>query len=267
MKRKKVDKSPIVLVLLVLLIFSLLFVLTGKYNQKNSSKKKDKKVSNVLEKKKNEKENYNLKTGEEIVGKSKNNKLITKYMGAYYVDGVMIVNKSYPLDATYKPVDTYKPITSDYLYGGDYLDKTVMENFLKMKEDAKKLGYDFWLSSGYRSYKVQVDLYNNYVNRDGKDAADTYSARPGYSEHQSGLCFDMNGTNSNFLNTEAGKWTNEHLADYGFILRFPEGKEDETGYEFEAWHYRYVGVDLAKKLYNNGNWISLESYLGVDSKY
>ena len=264
----KINKRPLILILVVVLFFALLYLVTDK--NKSTNKKNNKENKTVSKTKVENEDNtitYKLRTGEEFIKKTKTGKSLTKYQGAYYVDGIMIVNKSYPLDSTYKPSDPYKEITSDYLYGGDYLDKTVMESFLKMKEDAKALGYDFWLSSGYRSYKVQVDLYNTYAARDGIDAADTYSARAGYSEHQSGLCFDMNGTNSNFLNTEAGKWTNEHLADYGFILRFPEGKEDETGYEFEAWHYRYVGVELAKKLYNGGNWITLEAYLGVDSKY
>ena len=266
---KKIDKRPLILILVVVLSLGLLFFLTNKNNNTSNNTKDNKAVSKTEKSKDKDDDsiNYELRTGEEFIEKTKTGKSLTKYQGAYYVDGIMIVNKSYPLDSSYEPADPYKEITSDYLYGGDYLDKTVMDSFLKMKEDAKVLGYDFWLSSGYRSYKVQVDLYNSYVDRDGKVAADTYSARPGYSEHQSGLCFDMNGTNSNFLNTEAGKWTNEHLADYGFILRFPEGKEDETGYEFEAWHYRYVGVELAKKLYNNGDWITLEAYLGVDSKY
>ena len=136
-----------------------------------------------------------------------------------------------------------------------------------MQNDASKLGYNLYISSGYRSYQVQVDLYNNYVSRDGKDKADTYSARAGYSEHQSGLCFDLNGTNGNFLETETGKWVNENAYKYGFILRFPKNKENYTGYNYEAWHFRYVGIKLATILYNNSDWISLEEYLGIDSKY
>ena len=263
MKRRKIKTKFLLLFFVAILTLSLLLV----FKNKDNKPIKKEKVSNTKTAKEEKEPEYELRTGEELVGKSSNNKVITKYMGAYYVDGIMIVNKSYPLDSTYAPTNPYKEITSDYIYGPDYLDKTVMDNYLKMKNEAEKHGYTLKITSGYRSYKVQVDLYNNYAQRDGKDAADTYSARAGHSEHQSGLCFDLNGTNYNFLETEIGKWVNENAANYGFILRFPKDKEKETGYNFEAWHYRYVGVELAKKLYNNGEWITLESYLGVDSKY
>ena len=264
-KKRRIKKGPIIILMLLILAsisvpVLLLFNKNGKVKMIDNNK-------NKIEKKEKDVTKYKVKEGEEFISKTKTGMNLTKYNGAYYVDGIMIVNKTYSLDSTYKPADPYKEITDDYLYGPDYLDKTVMEKFLAMKSDAANLGYELKISSGYRSYKVQVDLYNNYVARDGVEAADTYSARAGYSEHQSGLCFDLNGTNSNFLETDTGKWVNEHAASYGFILRFPKNKENETGYNYEAWHFRYVGTELANKLYNNGDWISLESYLGVDSKY
>ena len=136
-----------------------------------------------------------------------------------------------------------------------------------MKEDASKDGVTLKITSGYRSYDVQVDLYNEYKKRDGQKAADTYSARPGHSEHQSGLSFDLNGTNDKFIETKEGKWLNDNCYKYGFILRFPDGATNYTGYMYEGWHFRYVGNDLAVKLYNNGNWITLEDYFGIDSEY
>lgn len=269
MKKRRVKKGPIlVLFLLVIIIIAVVIVITlPKKKNSNTTSDNTKPKTETKKVSKEKKDEYNLREGEELIGKTKTNMHLTKYQGAYYVDGVMIVNKSYPLDSTYEPSEPYKEITSDYLYGPDYLDKTVMEKFISMKEAAKDAGYELKISSGYRSYKVQVDLYNNYAARDGKEAADTYSARAGYSEHQSGLCFDLNGTNKDFLETPTGAWVNEHAIEYGFILRFPKDKEGETGYNYEAWHFRYVGEELAKKLYDNGNWISLESYLGVDSKY
>ena len=269
MKKRRVKKGPIlVLFFLVIAIVAVVIVIVlPKKKNSNTTSTNTKPKTETKKVSKEKKDEYNLREGEELIGKTKTNMHLTKYQGAYYVDGVMIVNKSYPLDSTYEPSDPYKEITRDYLYGPDYLDKTVMEKFISMKASAKDAGYELKISSGYRSYKVQVDLYNNYAARDGKDAADTYSARAGYSEHQSGLCFDLNGTNVNFLETPTGAWVNEHAAEYGFILRFPKDKEGETGYNYEAWHFRYVGEELAKKLYDNGNWISLESYLGVDSKY
>ena len=105
------------------------------------------------------------------------------------------------------------------------------------------------------------------VKRNGKKAADTFSARPGASEHQTGLAFDLNTITNSFKDTAEGKWVNKNCYLYGYILRYPEGKTNETGYIYEPWHIRYVGKELAKKLYNNGNWITMEDYFGIDSKY
>ena len=136
-----------------------------------------------------------------------------------------------------------------------------------MKSAASSEGINIYVVSGFRSYNTQNTLYNNYVNRDGRDEADTYSARPGHSEHQTGLAADFNMVDDDFEYTAEGKWLNDNAYKYGFILRYPKGKTGETGYIYESWHYRYVGVDLASKLYNGGNWISLESYFGITSQY
>lgn len=265
--KRKLKKGRLIVPFLLIIILVVAFILI-KNNDSKDTKGKNKQIQSDTEVAKDTKDiSYNLRNGEEVVGKSKTDKTITKYNGAYYVEGVMIVNKTYPLDSSYVPQNPYKEITSDYLYGGDYIEKEVMTEFLKMQNDASKLGYNLHISSGYRSYQVQVDLYNNYASRDGIGKADTYSARAGYSEHQSGLCFDLNGTNGNFLETETGKWVNENAYKYGFILRFPKNKENYTGYNYEAWHFRYVGIKLATILYNNSDWISLEEYLGIDSKY
>ena len=143
-----------------------------------------------------------------------------------------------------------------------------------MKNAAKSDGVNLIIGSGFRSYDRQNTLYTNYVNRDGKDAADKYSARPGHSEHQTGLAADIYGEASkdsylhqSWENTNDGKWVNKNCYKYGFIIRYVKNKEDITGYIYEPWHIRYVGKDLAKKLYNNGDWITLEEYFGVDSKY
>ena len=136
-----------------------------------------------------------------------------------------------------------------------------------MKADMASLGLNIWIQSGYRSYNLQESLYNKYVNRDGKLAADTYSARPGYSEHQTGLAFDLNSISDDFQYTSEGKWVNENAWRYGFILRYPKSKESITGYKYESWHLRYVGKDLASKLYNNGDWITLEEHFNLTSKY
>jgi len=274
MKKRKLNKKGKVLLIFLIILPLLIIVLTlFKDNKKDTDDKEiiiqndseDKIVHN--EEQVSDEVNYNLRDGEEIIGKSDKGFLITKLNDVYYVGGTLIVNKSYPLPKTYKPISPYKEITKDYLFGGDYIEDYVMDAYLNMLEDAKKDGLSLKITSGYRSYSVQEELYNNYANRDGKEAADTYSARAGYSEHQSGLCFDLNGTNRNFIETKEGKWLNDNCYKYGFTLRFPDGKSDYTGYMYEGWHFRYVGVDLATILYNNGDWISLEEYYGLTSKY
>ena len=172
--------------------------------------------------------------------------------GITYIDGIMIANKTYPLPSTYNP--------------GDLTSETV-EAFTKMKNAASNDGISLFVASGFRSYSYQNGLYNRYVSQDGKTEADTYSARPGHSEHQTGLAFDLNKIDRNFGNTPEGKWLNQNASKYGFILRYPEGKTNETGYIYEPWHFRYVGRDLAEKLYNGGDWITLETYFGITSEY
>ena len=262
-KKRKLNKKGIIVILLIISIVILLLVFSKSDKDKRTIKVKNENKDKVV----HNESDYQLRDGEEIVGTTNKGYTITVLDGVTYVDGVLIANKTYPLPSTYQPKTPYKEITSDYIYGGDYIEDYVMEAYLKMRDDASKQGLNLKITSGYRSYKVQVDLYDSYVNRDGKEAADTYSARAGYSEHQSGLCFDLNGTNDNFISTPEGKWLNDNAYKYGFVLRFPPDDTDYTGYMYEGWHFRYVGVELATKLYNNGDWISLEEYYGITSKY
>lgn len=186
--------------------------------------------------------------------------------GLKIIDGILIVNKSYPLPKGYVPKNTYNDATGKR-YCSDCIDKDAYSEYKQMKADATALGLNIWIQSGYRSYELQETLYNNYVNRDGKLAADTYSARPGYSEHQTGLAFDLNSISDDFQYTNEGKWVSANAWKYGFILRYPKSKESITGYKYESWHLRYVGKDLASKLYNNGDWITLEEHFNLTSQY
>jgi len=173
-----------------------------------------------------------------------------------YVEGHLIANKSFSLPKSY---------TSSFMTP----EATAAYN--AMKAAAAKDGYTLTIHNAYRSWYDQQYLFNNYSNRDGVVAAETYSARPGHSEHQTGLAMDLiTSSTSGAQNPTTAKilaWANENAYKFGFILRYPEGKTDETGYIYESWHFRYVGVDLASKLYNNGNWITMESYFGFDSSY
>lgn len=166
-----------------------------------------------------------------------------------YIDGILIVNKTYPLPADYAP--GWETEATPYLW--------------KMIEAAKADGITLWMKSGYRSYYDQQYIYNNYVKRDGQAEADTYSARPGHSEHQTGLAYDLNSTSNDFADTAEAKWIAENCYKYGFILRYPKGKEEITGYIYEPWHVRYLGVEKATEVYESG--LCLEEFLNITSVY
>lgn len=180
----------------------------------------------------------------------------TKYLNKYYI----LVNKYYSLPSDYVP-DNLEKISSKYSSGDKTLVKEAKEAFENMAADALKDDMKIIAMSAYRSYKYQVDLYTKYVKTDGKEAADTYSARAGFSEHQTGLCLDVYDGEipyTSFEKTNEFKWMQENAYKYGFILRFPKDKTNETGYKYESWHYRYVGVEIAKYIHDNN--ISFEEY-------
>ena len=191
---------------------------------------------------------------------------VEKKDGVVFIDGILIVNKTYALPETYAP-NNLTDVNYDCVEERCFTPST-WNAYKEMYQAAQQeKGFDLSLISGYRPYANQEKIYNNYVNEDGKEQADTYSARPGHSEHQTGLAFDILNASDIFNQTPEAKWLNENAYKYGFILRYPQGKQQITGYKYESWHYRYVGKDLAQKLYNEGNWITLEEYLDIDSKY
>jgi D-alanyl-D-alanine carboxypeptidase len=169
--------------------------------------------------------------------------------GLTYIQGVLIANKSYSLPSDFNPG----------------LDSTCENQFYKLQNAASQQGLNIWFSSGFRSYDYQAQIYNNYVARDGQAAADTYSARPGYSEHQTGLAIDVNQIDDSFIGTPEAVWLENHCHEYGFILRYPQGKQNITGYKYESWHIRYVGTDMSYAIHNSG--LTLEEYFGIDSYY
>lgn len=166
-----------------------------------------------------------------------------------YINGILIANKTYALPSTYNP-------------GVDPAANAALQ---QMFADAKAQGLNLFVRSGFRSYATQRSLYNGYVKRDGVAAADRYSARPGHSEHQTGLAFDINKANSSFAGSPEAIWLAANCHKYGFIIRYPEGKEAITGYIYEPWHVRYLGVETATAVFNSG--LCLEEYLGITSKY
>lgn len=178
---------------------------------------------------------------------------------------LILVNKYNYLTEDYIP-ENLEPIDIAYARSGMQLVREAKDAFETLSEDAKKEGMNIIAMSSYRSYNYQVNLYNNYVATDGKEAADTYSARAGYSEHQTGLAVDVYNKilpYTSFEETKEFNWMQENAYKYGFILRFPKDKENITGYQYESWHYRYVGKEIAKYLFKNT--MTLEEYIAKKS--
>jgi len=174
-----------------------------------------------------------------------------QYNGSYYFiqgkyDEIVVANKKHPMAANYNPGEN----------------PTAKAAFLRLRNDMIAQGYNVgYAYSGFRSYDYQKVLYQNYVNKDGQAAADRYSARPGYSEHQTGLAFDLTDKAGNLLEDAASNWLKNNAHRYGFVVRYQPGKEASTGYMPEAWHIRYIGKE-ADEVYHSG--LSLEEYYGFE---
>ena len=161
-----------------------------------------------------------------------------------------LVNKYNYLREDFVPNNLVE-LEAPYAREGIYLVKSARDKFYELVKKASEEGLTIRAISAYRGYTYQKRLYDKYVENDGVSKADTYSARPGFSDHQTGLVVDVdNSINSfeGFTNTKEYQWMLANSYKYGFILRYPEGKEAITGYQFESWHYRFVGVKLAKKI-------------------
>ena len=184
-------------------------------------------------------------TEAQVTGKLTNNGSYYSVRGKY--DDIIIVNKKHGLSKDYNPGEN----------------PTAKSAFVRLRDDMINQGLNVGRSySGFRSYDYQKTLYDNYVSRDGQAAADRYSARPGYSEHQTGLVFDLTDKSGNLLeDSRASQWLKDNAHNYGFIVRFQAGKEASTGYMPEAWHIRYVGKE-AKDIHDSG--LSLEEYFGIE---
>ncbi|PWV94411.1 D-alanyl-D-alanine carboxypeptidase [Paenibacillus cellulosilyticus] len=179
----------------------------------------------------------------------------------------VLVNKTHRLPEGYAPDDLVYPDVA-FIFD-DKVDKRKMRReaadaLKELFDAADKDGIELAGVSGYRSESRQKTLFDNYVKRDGEEAAVRYSARPGFSEHQTGLAMDVSGKDGKcaaedcFAGTDEANWLADHAQEYGFIIRYPEDKESVTGYKYEAWHLRYVGVDLAELIHAGG--LTLEEY-------
>ena len=162
-----------------------------------------------------------------------------------YVDYKTKNNLDYETSVLYISID--KEYAIDSKQKGN---KEMIENFIKMSNDCKQeTGFKIIVRSGYRDYKSQEDTYNLYLKTYGLKYAESYAAHPGFSEHQTGLAVDIKAQSSNtFAGTKESKWLLENAYKYGFILRYPDDLTDITGYKYESWHYRYVGLEIAKDI-------------------
>jgi LAS superfamily LD-carboxypeptidase LdcB len=172
----------------------------------------------------------------------------------------VITNKYYSLESDYEPANL-KSIDDNYSSGNRKMVEEAANAFNEMAAAAKRDGFIVRAVSTYRSYIYQRDLYNRYVAKDGVENADTYSARPGHSEHQTGLAVDVDNSKdayTSFGNTKEFNWMKENAYKYGYILRYTKENEWITGYKDEPWHYRYVGKEIAN--YINEHPMTFEEY-------
>ena len=296
MKRKKKLKTKnflVFIIIIILIITSIIYGINKSKNNNTNSKEQNKienkdKVNNTKELTELEKAKKDLAyykdeyedAYKEYREKNKDlsiEKVITNVNIGLNYDYYTHTKATKDLNTNTILVNKYNYLTEDYVpenlqtVDKKYSSKTLQlvdyakEAFEELSEAASKENYTVLAMSSYRSYQYQYNLYNRYVSTDGVEAADTYSARPGYSEHQTGLAVDVYNGKEDFTNFEKTKeynWMQDNAYKFGFILRFPKDKENETGYEFESWHYRYVGLEVAKYIKEHN--ISFEEYCAIN---
>ncbi len=186
-----------------------------------------------------------------IINVKANNEWYTNYVSAdISKKELMLVNKFHQLSNDFEPENNVN-IKNWYAYDNNSCEDFVYQAFINMHNDAKKENITLIINSSYRSYQEQEETYDTNLKAHGKDYADKFAAHPGFSEHQTGLALDIMSTGTdryNFEESDAFKWLQENAHKYGFILRYPKDKEYLTGYDYESWHYRYVGVETATKV-------------------
>lgn len=218
-------------------------------------------------------ETNELKNIQASIQKINNNKVLTEKMNNYsenlktvnnnYDDKYsVIINKANPINEEF--IKNYKLVTvENNVYSGILLEEETYNNYLKLKENLLQRGYYININSGYRTFNESKNIYNSYAIEKGESYAEKYVAKPGTSEHNTGFAFDFtisNKKNSFKTNYDSDEYFYlENIAYlYGFIIRYPKGKEKITGYSYEPWHLRYVGKELAKYLKKNN--LTLEEY-------
>lgn len=184
-------------------------------------------------------------------------------------DSILVVaNKKHALPSGYEPADLVRPKVE--MLNECFIRSLAADALERMFAAAEADGVHLVLGSGYRAETLQRQLYEKYAAQYGQEAADSFSSRPGYSDHQTGLAVDISDHDARtylteeFENTPEGQWLIQHAYEYGFILRYPRGKEEITGYTYEPWHYRFVGKEAAAEIFNSGSWYAMEEYCDVE---
>ncbi|MDV4151743.1 M15 family metallopeptidase [Clostridium sp. AL.422] len=239
-RRRKMIRRIRRMILLVGIIFIFSTIIVGKYIKKQSIS--DDQLNVLKDETKSRNETIDV-----------NNNL----------NNILLVNKDVGLEREYEPEDL--EIVSVKSNKEILLRKEANESLEEMFKDAKRDGLNLLAVSGYRTYEYQENVYINEVYTNGREYADKYVAKPGYSEHQTGLSVDIlaadyTNMDENFENTKECEWLHENMSKYGFILRYPKNKESITGYNYEPWHIRYVGTEHSLKIEEEG--LTLEEYLG-----
>ncbi len=233
MKRKRINKKLLTVVIIAAALFIAIIVLIVVLATRPRPKPEEKKEQEPVI--------------EEEIPEEPTGPVIEVIDGITYANGVMIVNKKYGLPEDYSPGEDPEAIAA------------LRELIAAAQAEGLDIGNEY---SGYRSYSRQSELYWTYVERDGQAEADTYSARPGFSEHQTGLAYDLKNWDGSLVETEPeALWIAQNAHRFGFIVRYKAEKQSITGYVDETWHIRYVG-SIATDIYNSG--LCLEEYLGVE---
>ncbi len=257
------------MIILIILIIIVSFLCILKNNKKEKVKKEDNPYQefkfykkDYLERYKNYQLDYPSLSYKDIVlrvNMNLDNSFYTNTKEITEFNPLMLVNKYNYVTKDFK-VPTLVSVP-EFAKKGMMLDKDTKDAFIKMARDAKDKGLNLRAISTYRTYDYQANLYSNYAKSDGVNNADTYSARPGFSEHHTGLAIDIDNITkvyTDFIDTKEFKWMMENAHKYGFILRYPSDKENITGYIYEPWHYRYVGVKVATYIKEHN--LSFEEY-------
>lgn len=258
-RRRRVRKSLIVILIVLICIVALLIGMLQKKSSDAANTKEPKQVQ--VTQKKQKKSTLPKVTKVDQSGEPYENTVTVSDLNSIYI----LVNKYSGLPQDYEPSDLVE-VDSSGENENVRMRKVAANAFEKMIAAAKKEGFILNACSAYRSYAYQVDLFNNGAANYGQDYADRYWTRPGYSEHQSGLSVDIRMDNDcsdldAVRNNPHYDWLLKNMHKYGFILRYPDDKEDKTKIAPESWHLRYVGKDLATYLYKHN--LTLDEYYGA----